>query len=62
MQEDIPTRVNSPATRREILGKVGKFIIPTLVTFQLTTLRVQASTTQGVNTLDMPRLGRPDWE
>lgn len=31
------------SNRREVIKKVGKFVIPIIVTFQLTTLHVRAS-------------------
>lgn len=52
--EEKPDHKGHQSTRREIFKKAGKYVIPTLVTFQMTTLQVQAS---GI--LDYPGLGSP---
>lgn len=57
--EDKLIRTINQSTRRDILKKAGTFVIPTLITYQMTTLRVNASgteTTSGI--LDLPK-GRP---
>jgi hypothetical protein len=47
--EKMPAQANQQPSRREIFGKAGRIIIPTLATFQVSTLKVRAS-----GSLDMP--------
>lgn len=51
--EEMSAREKNQSTRREILKKAGKIVVPTIITFQMTTLKVRAS-----GTLDLPK-GNP---
>ena len=50
--EKTPDRTDNQPTRREILKKAGKFVIPTIITFQISSLSVAAS-------LGLPGVGNP---
>ncbi|MHB9027322.1 MAG: hypothetical protein ACYC9O_00985 [Candidatus Latescibacterota bacterium] len=57
--EETLIRTDEKVTRREILRKTGKFVIPTLVTFHITDLKAQVS--GEVRTLGRPQ-GPPSWQ